>query len=87
MTIFLKLTFDETRDCGEQHVTQDILVESCREGVILINQFDGNGEGPYCIAVAPKNYDALIEALYKARFEGVDTLINTETEAVTRRPE
>ena len=75
----MKLTFDSNRDCGEHHVTQDILVESCAEGLVLISQYDGTGEGPYCIAVAPKSFDLFMDALKNARHDGTDTHIDTDT--------
>ena len=75
----MKLTFDPNRDCGEHHTTQDILVESCAEGVVLIHQYDGTGDGPYCIAIAPRSFYIFIEALKKARHDGTDTHIDTDT--------
>lgn len=75
----MNLQFHSDRDCGELHTTQDILVESGREGVVLISQYDGTADGPYCIAVAPKSFYIFLEALKKARHDGTDTHIDTDT--------
>lgn len=82
----MKLQFQTDRDCGELHTTQDILVEAGREGVVLISQYDGTADGPYCIAVAPKSFDLFMDALKRARNEDTDTHIDTDTLEVTTCP-